>query len=165
MTNNLAIASSNELHYVIKSKTLVELVRYISDNKKVKPLSVFSTKLLNYALSLLDPNATELHDITISAKQFWEEFYGTTYKGTRHAAMIHEAVLELRNQTTLIPLLDEITGEEYLAVASWLRDIEIRNNAEDFVLRFDTRLKPLLLQLKDDRIKYPPIYVARIISR
>lgn len=125
-------------HLVVKSNYFIQKTRYT--------LSLQQQKIILYFISQIKPNDTDFQTYSFSLPELCDvcgiEHNGKNYRNFK------DSIKKLHDSSFWI----ETEDSEYLI--SWVSDVRIDKEKSIVHLRFDSRLKPYLLQLREKFTAY-----------
>lgn len=152
--SNSSITPGNELspHYVTKANSLVQLNRFIG-GQKGQSLKLLEAKLLAYTISLIDQSADELLPVRFIINDFWRSCQKKP-KGSNYKKMVMNAFESLRNKSGWVEIINPATGRKETTLVGLISKAKILDDDRTYEIHWDPDMKPALLHLKGNYLKY-----------
>ena len=152
--SNSSITPGNELspHYVTKANSLVQLNRFIG-GQKGQSLKLLEAKLLAYTISLIDQDADELLPVRFIINDFWRSCRKNP-KGSNYKKMVMNAFESLRNKSGWVEIINPATGRKETTLVGLISKAKILDDDRTYEIHWDPDMKPALLHLKGNYLKY-----------
>lgn len=147
---------------VIKSNSLIKLNRFIGDDKGTS-MPLLELQVLSACIACLDPKATELHPVTLNAKDFWEAKEITALSGN-HKELLANALDSLSQRRGYVLRYNEKTRRNHAVQVRYLQKFDWDSDG-NFTIKFDEDMAPALLMLRENFVKYPLEAVIRLQSK
>lgn len=152
-----------QLTYIRKANSLIQLKRCIEGDNAAS-LSLLQSKLLAFAISLMDQNAKAFSPVKFSMKDFWNKC-GKTVDSKQYFTLLADAIKPLRDKSTWVLKTDPNTGKSRLATVSIFLKAEIDPYDKVVEVIFDPDMEPALLNLKSNYTRYPIESVMQLNSK
>lgn len=145
-----SLETEKEREYaVVKANFLVRKAHY--------SLTAQEQKLILYCISKIKPEDTEFQEYTFSMKELCDVL-GITYQ-TKNYLNFKNSIQNLRNKSFWFETKDEE------ALCAWVQSAVIHKNDLSVTITLDERLKPYLLQLKNNYTQYSLKHILAMDSK
>lgn len=146
--------SSNELtlHYVTKANSLVQLNRFIGEEKG-KSLKLLEAKLLAFAISLIDQDAEELLPVRFVINDFWRRC-NKIPDGSKYKKMVMAALKAISDKSGWVEIVNPSTGTVKTSLVRFFTKATLLDDGKTYEIVWDPDMKPALLHLKGNYLKY-----------
>ena len=151
--------SSLDDPYIKVASSFVQLKRFIASSnakilrqryahKKGDSLTLLEAKHMDYLLSLIPPDATELSTIEFDLNDYWAACGINAGNGGAYYRMSADALQKLRNRSGYVQQTDPSTGQTVIALVGFIKDVVFsEHNYRHCRVEFDPRMAPALLGL------------------
>jgi len=163
MSLNLSDVTKEEIAYVTKANSLIQVNKYIGANAG-KSLTLLEAKLIAFGLSLLDTKAEHLHPVEFTVVDFWKSC-GVSARGKKYYTMIADVLQSIRDRSAWMLKPSANPRRQEAVLVSWVLKAKILDDKRTCYVEFDSDLEPVLLSLKSNYTRYPRNEVMRLKSK